>query len=167
MKLASFALSRRDPEYVGRAKKIQDAGGASCIFAECPGDGSAREQAASCQRVLGGAANICRKFATKRYRSNCINWGMLPLTLAPARPLISPPATGWRYPAQTRRGERRGRAAGLYKRRGIRLYHRAADKGGAGDTAGWLPYELVRRKKEMTVERIKMQSPSWRWTGTR
>jgi aconitate hydratase len=82
MKLASFALSRRDPEYVSRAKKIQASGLASCIFAECPGDGSAREQAASCQRVLGGAANICRKFATKRYRSNCINWGMLPLVLA-------------------------------------------------------------------------------------
>ena len=81
MKLASFALSRRDPEYVQRAKDIQAKGIYSCIFAECPGDGSAREQAASCQRILGGAANICRKFATKRYRSNCINWGMLPLTL--------------------------------------------------------------------------------------
>ena len=52
----------------------------SAIFACRPGDGSAREQAASCQRVLGGAANICYAFATKRYRSNCINWGMLPLT---------------------------------------------------------------------------------------
>lgn len=81
MKLASFALSRRDPEYVSRAKEIQDKGLFSCIFAECPGDGSAREQAASCQRILGGAANICRKFATKRYRSNCINWGMLPLVM--------------------------------------------------------------------------------------
>lgn len=81
IKLASFALSRRDPEYVQRAKDIQSKGIYSCIFAECPGDGSAREQAASCQRILGGAANICRKFATKRYRSNCINWGMLPLTL--------------------------------------------------------------------------------------
>ena len=69
MKLETFALSQ--------AKGIY-----SCIFAECPGDGSAREQAASCQRILGGAANICRKFATKRYRSNCINWGMLPLTLS-------------------------------------------------------------------------------------
>ncbi len=56
---------------------------ASCIFAEKPGDGSAREQAASCQRVLGGAANICREFATKRYRSNCVNWGILPFTIAP------------------------------------------------------------------------------------
>ena len=81
MKLASFTLSRRDPEYVSRAKDIKDRGLASCIFAECPGDGSAREQAASCQRVLGGGANICRRFATKRYRSNCINWGMLPLTI--------------------------------------------------------------------------------------
>jgi len=81
MKLAQFALSRRVPEYVARTKEIKDSGFASCIFAECPGDGSAREQAASCQRVLGGAANICRKFATKRYRSNCINWGMLPLVV--------------------------------------------------------------------------------------
>ncbi len=111
LKLASFTLSRRDPEYVGRAQKNQtleearaagntpeiltkalDAAGlpqedapqthiASTIFAMKPGDGSAREQAASCQRVLGGAANICYEFATKRYRSNCINWGMLPFTL--------------------------------------------------------------------------------------
>lgn len=54
----------------------------SVIFANKPGDGSAREQAASCQRVLGGSANICREFATKRYRSNCVNWGLLPFTLA-------------------------------------------------------------------------------------
>ena len=50
----------------------------SVIFAVKPGDGSAREQAASCQRVLGGMANIAREYATKRYRSNLINWGMLP-----------------------------------------------------------------------------------------
>ena len=55
----------------------------SVIFANKPGDGSAREQAASCQRVLGGSANICYEFATKRYRSNCVNWGLLPFTLAP------------------------------------------------------------------------------------
>ena len=54
----------------------------SCVFANKPGDGSAREQAASCQKVLGGFANICYEFATKRYRSNCINWGILPFTLA-------------------------------------------------------------------------------------
>jgi aconitate hydratase len=53
----------------------------SCLFANKPGDGSAREQAASCQKVLGGFANICYEFATKRYRSNCINWGILPFTL--------------------------------------------------------------------------------------
>ena len=53
----------------------------SCVFANKPGDGSAREQAASCQKVLGGLANICYEFATKRYRSNCINWGILPFTL--------------------------------------------------------------------------------------
>ena len=105
MKLAQFALSRRVPEYVPRTAEIRalaekpdaevlaalQAVGAdadalekthigSAIFACRPGDGSAREQAASCQRVLGGAANICYAFATKRYRSNCINWGMLPLT---------------------------------------------------------------------------------------
>jgi len=53
----------------------------SAIFANKPGDGSAREQAASCQRVLGGMANIARDYATKRYRSNCINWGILPFTI--------------------------------------------------------------------------------------
>ena len=54
----------------------------STIYATKPGDGSAREQAASCQRVLGGAANIAREYATKRYRSNLINWGMIPFTVA-------------------------------------------------------------------------------------
>ena len=112
MKLASFALSRRDPDYVPRALDTQaletarQAGSlpaqvqealeklgqgslapaafqiGSVIFANKPGDGSAREQAASCQRVLGGCANLCYEFATKRYRSNCVNWGMLPFTLA-------------------------------------------------------------------------------------
>ena len=53
----------------------------SCVFANRPGDGSAREQAASCQKVLGGFANICYEYATKRYRSNCINWGIVPFTL--------------------------------------------------------------------------------------
>ena len=108
LKLSEFALSRRVPEYVGIAKGIQQedlarrAGkcpvrvvealkkvGASpentsfgsCVYANRPGDGSAREQAASCQKVLGGDANICIEYATKRYRSNCINWGILPFTL--------------------------------------------------------------------------------------
>ena len=54
----------------------------STIYANKPGDGSAREQAASCQRVLGGAANLAREYATKRYRSNCINWGMAPLLVS-------------------------------------------------------------------------------------
>jgi aconitate hydratase len=54
---------------------------ASVIFARKPGDGSAREQAASCQRVLSGGANICHEYATKRYRSNLINWGLLPFTI--------------------------------------------------------------------------------------
>ena len=106
--LAEFTLSRRVPEYVQRAKDIAArsaqlkegnppegiaeviaALGAdpsrlqlgSAIFATKPGDGSAREQAASCQKVLGGAANIAYEYATKRYRSNCINWGLVPFTL--------------------------------------------------------------------------------------
>ena len=115
--LAEFTLSRKDPEYVGRAKDIQRAekarmqgehpcqahpdvkpvmgvikktfsdathentGFGSTIFAVKPGDGSAREQAASCQKVLGGWANIANEYATKRYRSNLINWGMLPLLI--------------------------------------------------------------------------------------
>ena len=113
--LAEFTLSRKDPEYVGRAKAVQaeeaarragagdaallakvnavpgceqlnwnDIQIASTIFAVKPGDGSAREQAASCQRVLGAGANIVTEYATKRYRSNLINWGMLPLQLAGA-----------------------------------------------------------------------------------
>ncbi len=103
--LAEFTLSRRDPEYVGRAKaeaketvtpklsmirniagmeQVGEAeiGTGSVIYARKPGDGSAREQAASCQRVLGGAANIATEYATKRYRSNMINWGMLPFLMA-------------------------------------------------------------------------------------
>ncbi|MBQ9255298.1 MAG: hydratase [Bacteroidales bacterium] len=109
LKLSEFALSRRVPEYVGTSKRIQSedlerrAGktpqhvadalakvGAkaentsfgSCVFANKPGDGSAREQAASCQKVLGGDANICYEYATKRYRSNCINWGIVPFTIS-------------------------------------------------------------------------------------
>ena len=93
LRLAEFALSRREPEYVARAKAIAAVDAAelgydpavtsvgSAIFANKPGDGSAREQAASCQRVLGGAANLCLEYATKRYRSNCINWGMVPFTV--------------------------------------------------------------------------------------
>ena len=104
--LAEFTLSRRDPEYVGRAKaaindgidanalsaiksiegfssiSLDDIELGSCIYAIKPGDGSAREQAASCQRVLGGLANIASEYATKRYRSNVINWGMLPFVLS-------------------------------------------------------------------------------------
>ena len=53
----------------------------SVLYAKRPGDGSAREQAASCQKVLGGWANIAREYATKRYRSNLINWGMLPFII--------------------------------------------------------------------------------------
>jgi len=115
--LAEFALSRKDPQYVGRAKEVRAAeerrvagdhpcealpeikpvmeavktqfpdadrtntGIGSTIFAVKPGDGSAREQAASCQKVLGGWANIANEYATKRYRSNLINWGMLPFII--------------------------------------------------------------------------------------
>ena len=106
--LSEFALSRRVPEYVGRSKAVRaleearEAGDVpaevkevlakvdgdaahttigSCVFANKPGDGSAREQAASCQKVLGGFANVCYEYATKRYRSNCINWGIVPFTM--------------------------------------------------------------------------------------
>jgi aconitate hydratase len=115
-RLAEFTLSRRVPEYVGLSKAVAEeeaarrAGKASeklmatlakvgnadelvkntqfgsCVFANKPGDGSARERAASCQKVLGGFANICYEFATKRYRSNCINWGILPFTLDEGTP---------------------------------------------------------------------------------
>ena len=95
VRLSEFTLSRRDPGYVSRAKAVRDADPAdwrslvphpadteyaSLIWAVRPGDGSAREQAASCQRVLGGRANVCLEYATKRYRSNLINWGILPFT---------------------------------------------------------------------------------------
>lgn len=115
--LAEFALSRRDPAYVGRAKEVfaleaarmknedpaaqdeklgtvyqqigeltpevavPDVEIGSMIYCVKPGDGSAREQAASCQRVLGGLANICTEYATKRYRSNVMNWGMVPFQM--------------------------------------------------------------------------------------
>lgn len=90
LRLSEFALSRKDPEYVKRAKAVKSEGFPNLPFYEkdttygsvvCsvkPGDGSAREQAASCQRVLGGVANIAVEYATKRYRSNLINWGMIP-----------------------------------------------------------------------------------------
>ncbi|MCI9263746.1 MAG: hydratase [Oscillospiraceae bacterium] len=94
IKLSQFALSRKCPKYVSNAQKVQaeerkrrsgeekdfpaDTGLGSFIMALKPGDGSAREQAASCQRVLGGCANLAAEYATKRYRSNVVNWGMLP-----------------------------------------------------------------------------------------
>ena len=62
--------------------KAADTSLGSCVFANRPGDGSAREQAASCQKELGGDANICYEYTTKRYRSNCINWGIVPFTIA-------------------------------------------------------------------------------------
>ncbi|MDR3148788.1 MAG: hydratase [Oscillospiraceae bacterium] len=86
VKLADFTLSRRCPDYVGLSKAVRDNGQPdmfSAVFARKPGDGSAREQAASCQRVLGGAANIAYEYATKRYRSNLINWGIVPFTVDP------------------------------------------------------------------------------------
>ena len=113
--LAEFTLSRKDPAYVGRAKAVRDrseevmaevkraekileekypefkgriekAGLGSTIYAVKPGDGSAREQAASCQRVLGASANIASDYATKRYRSNLINWGMIPFLYKQGEP---------------------------------------------------------------------------------
>ena len=79
VKLATFTLSRKDPGYAGRARTITEAGRRSAIAAVRPGDGSAREQAASCQRVLGGRANLADGYATRRYRGNLVNWGILPL----------------------------------------------------------------------------------------
>ena len=61
--------------------KAEDTEIGSMIYARRPGDGSAREQAASCQRVIGGLANICMEYATKRYRSNVMNWGMIPFQM--------------------------------------------------------------------------------------
>ena len=93
LKLAEFALSRKDPNYVQRAKDVQkeeipaefnlpkETTFGSVVCSIKPGDGSAREQAASCQRVLGGVANIAEEYATKRYRSNLINWGMIPFLI--------------------------------------------------------------------------------------
>jgi aconitate hydratase len=75
LKLAQMTLSRRDPGYVKRCEATKN----TAIMALKPGDGSAREQAASCQRILGGVANIALEYATKRYVSNLINWGLLPL----------------------------------------------------------------------------------------
>lgn len=104
LRLSEFALSRKDPQYVPRAKEVlalehqrqenpasvadqmagydpSVTGLGSVVMSIRPGDGSAREQAASCQRVLGGCANLCLEYATKRYRSNVINWGMVPFTV--------------------------------------------------------------------------------------
>ena len=82
-------LGEKDPELEELFKQldlsdgqIEDTEFGSAIFAKKPGDGSAREQAASCQRVLGGRANIVYEYATKRYRSNCINWGIIPFTIS-------------------------------------------------------------------------------------
>ena len=61
--------------------KAEDTEIGSMVYARRPGDGSAREQAASCQRVIGGLANICMEYATKRYRSNVMNWGMIPFQM--------------------------------------------------------------------------------------
>jgi len=108
-KLSEFTLSRKDPGYVARAKDaraveaarlsgdalpeaivemlskvgadVKNTAFGSTIYANCPGDGSAREQAASCQRVLGGVGNIAHSYATKRYRSNLINWGIIPFVM--------------------------------------------------------------------------------------
>ena len=75
---AEVACVYDDLKKLGYAPDAANTNIGSAIFANKPGDGSAREQAASCQRVLGGAANFACEYATKRYRSNCINWGMLP-----------------------------------------------------------------------------------------
>ncbi len=76
--LKAVGIDAADPEVL--KSLMQTTGIGSVLYAKRPGDGSAREYAASCQKVLGGLANICIDYATKRYRSNCVNWGMLPFT---------------------------------------------------------------------------------------
>ena len=173
IKLSEFALSRRDPGYVARAKAIRELGGgrpfprenagarnalaaavefinagrgeridaaelaaktqiASTIFARKPGDGSAREQAASCQRVLGGGANISHDYATKRYRSNLINWGMLPFAIAPEAD-FDPHIGDWIFVPDVRERIEAYRAATADDRSGLEFpaLHIGAD-GGCG-----------------------------------
>ena len=79
---AAFAALRGCAELDGRVPEASRVEIGSTIYAVKPGDGSAREQAASCQRVIGGLVNVVHEFATKRYRSNVMNWGMVPLQLA-------------------------------------------------------------------------------------
>jgi len=74
-----FEKIKNIPEFADIVANETEIG--SMIYAKKPGDGSAREQAASCQRVIGGLANIAKEYATKRYRSNVMNWGMLPFLL--------------------------------------------------------------------------------------
>jgi len=74
------AVAGRLPEFSDWERLAGNTGIGSLLYAVKPGDGSAREQAASCQKVLGTWANVAREYATKRYRSNCINWGILPFT---------------------------------------------------------------------------------------
>ena len=76
--LHAVGINADDPAELSQLMKSTGLG--SVLYAKRPGDGSAREYAASCQKVLGGLANICIDYATKRYRSNCVNWGMLPFT---------------------------------------------------------------------------------------
>ena len=112
-KISGFTMISRDPAYVGRAKKIREeaqevnfSAGEDCpygasrttlgtiIVSDQIGDGSSREQAASCQKVLGGFANLAQEYSTKRYRSNCINWGLLPLRTSEE---LNVPLGSWIY----------------------------------------------------------------------
>ena len=79
--LAAQSSSGDASSFVSSSGGARNVGFGSAIFAVKPGDGSAREQAASCQKVLGGWANFAHEYATKRYRSNLINWGMLPFVI--------------------------------------------------------------------------------------
>ena len=138
VRLSEFALSRRVPEYVGLSKTVREletarrggeipaelgeilntlgADGAhtsvgSCVMSRKPGDGSAREQAASCQKVLGGFANVCYEYATKRYRSNCINWGIVPFTMDEDFSLTECASGDWLYVPGLREGILAGQEA--------------------------------------------------------
>ncbi len=201
LRLAEFTLSRRAPDYVGRAKAVAAAemaappgqaardrglrpvpGGrrpgaatetqfGSCVFANRPGDGSAREQAASCQKVLGGFANICYEFATKRYRSNCINWGIVPFTLDqgtafPYRPGDFVFVPGIRKAiASGQGGHPRQGDPGRRRRGGSDAPRSGPHRRRAGDPAGRLPDELLRQAQQLSQNNTADRAELSAWSA--
>ncbi len=174
LRLSEFTLSRKDPQYVPRAKAVKElellrrkgeltdavqealaghdaaaTGLGTLVLAMRPGDGSAREQAASCQRVLGGCANIAEDYATKRYRSNVVNWGMLPFILPDLAAYQIQPGDRIYLPgirAALEAGLRnRTRHAAPKRQRNCRYAAFARpDPGRAGHHSGRLPDQLLR-----------------------